>query len=198
MRNDMDVAAESDAVLWARVSAADDVHAFADLHARHVDRVYRHCFARIGVRVDAEEAAGQVFYEAWRQRRKVLVSEDGMLPWLFTVAGNVAANHLRGARRRGALLRRIAGTRDVDGLGDVEGRLDSQRHTAALRRAIARLNGAGQAVIGLCVIEGYSYDEAARHLGVPVGTVRSRLSRAKARLRAELAAQGLDFEPGDV
>lgn len=193
----MDIDTESDADLWKRVSALDDVQAFSRLHNRHVDRVYRHCFARLGVRVDAEDATNQVFYETWRKRRKVQIDEQGILPWLLTVAGNVIRNNTRAARRRGALLLRLIGFADkADDVVDVDDRLDSRRYAGALRNAISKLSPAGQTVIGLCAIEGFSYEEAARYLDVPVGTVRSRLSRAKAELRRSLAAQGIEFEAG--
>ncbi|MEO6088700.1 MAG: RNA polymerase sigma factor [Umezawaea sp.] len=193
----MDVDAESDVELWKRVSTQDDLQAFAVLHGRHVDRVHRHCFARLGIRTDAEEATNQVFFETWRKRRKIRVDEQGLLPWLFTVAGNVVRNHARTTHRRGALLARLTNSAEEShDVVDIDDRLDSQRYAKALRRALSKLRPAAQEIVGLCVIECFSYDEAARHLRVPVGTVRSRLSRAKAELRLTLAAQGIQLEAG--
>lgn len=187
----MTLNARTDAELW-RAVVAGDVSAFAEVHARHVDRVYRHCYARLGNRSDAEEAANQVFLEAWRKRGRIEVGDGGVVPWLLAVAGNVARNHLRGRRRAVALVSRLhlPGTGHDHG-ADVDARLDAGRHAAALRRALARLRPLSQDVVALCAIEGFSYSEAAEALGIPVGTVRSRLSRAKSTLREALEADGV-------
>lgn len=187
----MTLNARTDADLW-RAVVAGDLPAFAEVHARHVDRVYRHCYARLGNRSDAEEAANQVFLEAWRKRARIEVGEGGVVPWLLAVAGNVARNHLRGRRRAVALVNRLhhPGTGHDHG-ADVDARLDADRHAAALRRALATLRPLSQDVVALCAIEGLSYREAAEVLGIPIGTVRSRLSRAKSTLRKALEADGV-------
>jgi RNA polymerase sigma factor (sigma-70 family) len=184
---------------------AGDLPAFAEVHARHVDRVYRHCYARLGNRSDAEEAVNQVFLEAWRKRGRLEIGDGGVLPWLLAVAGNVARNYLRGRRRHALLVSRLLwhrgrhgdgqadGTDGTDG-ADIDARLDADRHTAVLRAALARLRPVSQDVVALCAIEGLSYHEAADVLRIPAGTVRSRLSRAKAALRQALDAAGVTGE----
>jgi len=187
----MTLDARSDAELWRAVVDAD-VAAFAEVHTRHVDRVYRHCYARLGNRADAEEAANQVFLEAWRKRGRLEVGDGGVVPWLLAVAGNVTRNHLRTRRRAVALVNRLPPPGPGHDHGaDVDARLDADRHAAALRRALARLRPLNQDVVALCAIEGLSYREAAEVLGIPVGTVRSRLSRARSALRAALDADGV-------
>jgi RNA polymerase sigma-70 factor (ECF subfamily) len=191
--HDVTLDARTDAELW-RAVVAGDLPAFAEVHARHVDRIYRHCFARLGNRSDAEEAVNQVFLEAWRKRGRLEVGDGGVVPWLLAVAGNVARNHLRGRRRHALLVDRLLRHRHGSGLADgadVDARLDADRHTAVLRGALARLRPLSQDVVALCAIEGLSYREAADVLGIPVGTVRSRLSRAKATLRQALDAAGV-------
>ncbi|WP_460406540.1 RNA polymerase sigma factor [Actinophytocola sediminis] len=192
MSHDPTLSERADADLW-RAVAAGDVQAFAAVHARHVDRVYRHCYARLGNRADAEEAANQVFLEAWRKRDRLVVGDDGVVAWLLAVAGNVARNRLRGRRREVSLLGRLRHRPwpDEEDRADLDARLEADRHSAALRAALARLRPRGQDVVALCAIEGLSYREAAEVLGVPVGTVRSRLSRAKSTLRATLDAEGV-------
>jgi RNA polymerase sigma factor (sigma-70 family) len=195
----MTVGARTDAALW-RAVVAGDVLTFAEVHVRHVDRVYRHCYARLGNHPDAEEAANQVFLEAWRKRDRLDVGEGGIVPWLLAVAGNVTRNHLRGRRRAVALVHRLHLPRAGHDHGaDVDARLDADRHADALRGALRRLRPLSQDVVALCAIEDLSYREAAEVLGIPVGTVRSRLNRAKSALRKELRARGVTeaiFEEG--
>lgn len=186
--NDVHAGLDSDAELWTRVRAGD-MAAFRAVHDRHAPRVYRHCYARIGDHAEAAEAVNQVFLTAWLRRNKITAGPDGLLPWLIVTASNTARNHLRSLRRRDALIDRAAAAADRDGWAT---------YNAAVRDALDRLNAAGRAVVALCLIEGYTYEEAARELGVPVGTVRSRLSRAKERLRGELEKKGLDCREGDV
>lgn len=187
----MTLGARTDAVLW-RAVVDGDVRAFGEVHARHVDRVYRHCFARLGNSSDAEEATNQVFLEAWRKRGRLEVGESGVVPWLLGVAGNVTRNQLRGRRRAVALVHRLHLPRAGHDHGaEVDARLDADRLADALRRALRRLRPMSQDVVALCAIEELDYQEAAAVLGIPVGTVRSRLSRARSALRKALHADGI-------
>lgn len=187
----MDVGAEPDAVLWERV-LQHDVRAFGVLHARHVDRVYRHCYGRLGDRADAEEAANQVFILTWRRRSHLRVDGTGLLPWLFAVAGRVCDSVNRSRHRRERLVRRSVPASQQSFVEDgIDDRISAQRHAAALRTAIARLSPANQDVLWLCAVESLTHSQAAAALGVPVGTVKSRLSRAVHRLRHLLAEQGV-------
>jgi RNA polymerase sigma factor (sigma-70 family) len=88
---------------------------------------------------------------------------------------------------REALCERLPRERVADFAADVDERLDDERQMRAALRALQKLPRADQDVLALCVWEELTYEQAARALGVPVGTVRSRLSRARARLR-ELAS----------
>ena len=80
---------------------------------------------------------------------------------------------------------------DVPDFADaVAGRLDDEARLVAAREAVARLRRGEREVVALCVWDGLGYAEAAQALGVPVGTVRSRLSRARRKLRAAAAEKG--------
>lgn len=111
--------------------------------------------------------------------------EGGSLrPWLFGIATNKARNADRSLRRRLAFLARRSEAETVDDFAeDVVGRVDDARRLAEVRRVLGRLRRHEREVIALCVWGGLDYAQAAEALGVPVGTVRSRLSRARARLR---------------
>lgn len=183
----------TDAVLWER-AAAGDAAAFGTLFERHARTVYNYCFRRTADWSLAEELTAVVFLEAWRRRSQVRLERDDALPWLLGVATNVIRNSRRSQRRHRVALERLPRERAADFAGDVDERLDDERQMRAALRAVAELPRADQDVLALCVWEDLTYEEAALALGVPVGTVRSRLSRARARLRELTLNSGHEWD----
>jgi RNA polymerase sigma factor (sigma-70 family) len=176
----------SDARLWARACAGDRT-AFGDLFVRHANRVHNYCFRRTGVWALAEDATSQTFMDTWRRRSTIDVGES-LLPWLFTVANNVCRNADRGRRRHKNLLAKVPAPDVVaDHADEVAARVDDERQMQRVLAALRTLKRADQDVVAMCDWEGLSYSEVAAALGVPIGTVRSRLSRARARLKDLLA-----------
>jgi RNA polymerase sigma-70 factor (ECF subfamily) len=172
----------SDALLWAR-SRAGDTDAFGLLFERHAKLIYNYCFRRIGNRAAAQDLLSVVFLEAWRRRDTDLRLETA-LPFLYGIATNVIRHHRRSERRFGTALSRLPRPlAEPDFAGDVAVRLDAERQTRDALDALRTLPRREQEVFVLCVAMELSYDEAAVALGLPVGTVRSRLSRARGRLR---------------
>jgi RNA polymerase sigma factor (sigma-70 family) len=110
--------------------------------------------------------------------------EGGSLtPWLLGIASHKAHNVNRGLRRRLAFLAGGPEPRPVEDFADeTAGRIDDARHLELVHDALRRLSRPDREVVALCVGAGLDYQQAAEALGVPVGTVRSRLSRARARL----------------
>lgn len=171
-----------DSVLWSR-SRAGDADAFGLLFERHATTIYNYCFRRVGDWAVAEDLVSIVFLEAWRRRQNEL-PPGKELPWLFGVATNVIRNRRRSERRYVAALRRVAEPDASFGFADeTEERLDDERLMAHALRLLAQLPRREQEVFALCAWSELSYEDAALALGIPVGTVRSRLSRARARLR---------------
>jgi RNA polymerase sigma factor (sigma-70 family) len=109
---------------------------------------------------------------------------------LLGVATNVLRNKRRTQRRHRAALGRLPREHAHDFADEANGRLDDERQMQTVLRAIAELPRREQDVLALCVWAELSYEEAAVALGVPVGTVRSRLSRARARIRELSSAHG--------
>lgn len=170
---------DADPGLWERVRAGDEL-ALGALFDRHEARLFRHAARLLTSREDAKDAVTIAFFELWRKRETVRLVDGSPLPWLLTTVSHCARNLERSGRRYRTLLERVPAVRDhVDPVVP-----DESGVLAALKRLSAR----EQSVLVLSVLEGYPDREVAQVLGIPVGTVKSRLSRAKARLRTELTA----------
>jgi len=179
----------SDAELW-RLAVSGESAAFGVLFERHSRAVYNYCFRRTADWAAAEDLTSIVFLEAWRRRNQVRLKDGRALPWLLGVAANVMRNRRRSERRHRAALERVLVQRSVDFTDDVAGRLDDERRMRAALRTLAKLPRREQDVVALCLWAGLSYEDAALALGLPIGTVRSRLSRARAHLRELTDANG--------
>lgn len=178
--------APGDGELLFRLSRGDEP-AYRMLHDRHEAPVYRMSLVLMRTTWDAEEVAATAFFELWRKRDKVRVVDDSVLPWLLATTSFAAKNSLRARRRYQRLLNRIPHSGDVPDHADEVGRaMDSMKISAHVRDALLQLNTRDSSVIVLCVIHELPTAEAAVVLGVPEGTVKSRLSRVKARLRGAL------------
>jgi len=170
---------------------AGDREAFAELYAEHARSVYNHAFRLTGDWSVAEEVMGDTFLDAWRGRARLEPGDGTLKPWLLGVATNKARNAKRGIGRRLAFLARRPAPDPVEDFAEeAAGRIDDARQLAAVREVYGRLRRAEQEVLALCVWSGLDYAQAAEAMGIPVGTVRSRLSRARTRLR-KLAEQRL-------
>jgi len=176
-------AAETDKALWDRALRGDE-RAFVTVYDRFAQRLLTHAYRRTGSSQRAEDAVSLVMLETWRRRREVrLGSDETIAGWLFRTARYVLVNDARTARRhRQALARIPAGAachRRLD-----RGLVDDERLRQALD-TFAGLSSRDRDVLELAVWSGLSESEMAAALGVPVGTFKSRLSRARRRF-AEL------------
>lgn len=167
---------EEDSADWALV-LADDARGLTRLFHRHERRLLGHASRIVAVRDDAKDAVAIALFELWRRRRAVHLVNGSPLAWLLTTVTNSALNLERSRRRYRDLLRHAPMPDRSE-----KSRLDETGVLAALKRLPTR----EQHVIVLAVFEGYSERETAEALGIPAGTVKSRLSSAKARLRGEL------------
>jgi len=169
---------------------ADDADAFGMLFDLHHDRVFRQALRLTASVHDAEDITAVVFLEAWRRRDAMRVVNGSVVGWLLVTANNVFRNHLRSTRRyRAALAGLPAPEHAPDHAGAVDDRLDGDSRRAAVRAALARLPRRDQDILTLCVLEDFSTADAAEALGIAAGTVKSRLSRAKAKLSALVQEQ---------
>jgi RNA polymerase sigma factor (sigma-70 family) len=162
-----------------------DPLAFSDLFEEHADRVYQHLRRLLKDWSAAEDAMSLTFLEVWRLRGRIDPDGGSLLPWLLGIATNVARNSARARLRRKAAMSRLPPLGDEPDFADeLAGRLDDVGQLREIRAALHALRRPEREVVALCIYADLDYAAAAEALGVPIGTVRSRLSRAKARLRA--------------
>lgn len=173
----------SDLELWERARDGDAA-AFGDLYERHGRAVQSYCLWRTADLQAAEDATATVFLEAWRKRGRLTLSTDSAAPLLLGIANNILRRHWRGQRRHRDALARLqnVGQAPADLEAEAIARVDAIRQLREGGEAIRRLPRREREVLALLAWSDLSYGEIAEALGLPVGTVRSRLARARARL----------------
>lgn len=173
---------------------ADKEVLFRTLVQQHGKRLERFIVKHIGHGCEAEELAQQAFVEAARAF-ETFQGQSQLSTWLYGIAMNLVRNHLsRSPQQRYEFA-------DVDALNDLvdespspDQALEQAQRVRHLNAAMADLPESMREVLLLVAVEELSYEEAAVLLCVPVGTVRSRLSRARAALRSKLQARGIELE----
>ena len=176
----------SDAALWLEAVSGTE-SSFGVVYDRYRRLVFRKAYARVRDVHDAEDVVAMVFLEAWRKRSDVRFVDGSLRAWLLVVTVNVTLNRERTNRRHRRLLSKLpASEHSPDAGTTVHERFDEEQSARDIRRAMAKLTAAEQRVVELCLIEELPLTAAAAALDVPVGTVKSRLHRARQRLRVEL------------
>jgi RNA polymerase sigma-70 factor (ECF subfamily) len=157
--------------------------AFGAIFDRHFDAVHRYLARRAG-RERADDLASQTFTVAFARRGTFRPSEVGARPWLLGIATNLLCNDRRSEQRLLEMLARLSADSGAGGNGraDVDGECE-------LAAALAELDGEQRDVLLLYAWAELSYEEIAGALAIPVGTVRSRLSRARSHLRSRLTVR---------
>lgn len=166
-----------------------DPAVFGRLFDDYARSVYNHAYRLTGHWPTAEDVVSLTFLEAWRLRDRLDPEGGSVRPWLLGIATNTVRNQRRAARRHSAALERLPRPEPVGDFSDaVAARLDDTDYLAAVRTALTALRRTEREVLALCVWSGLGYAAAAEALSVPVGTVRSRLSRARRKLAAAAEA----------
>ncbi len=163
--------------------------AFEAVFDRHYGAIYRYLARRVGTDEGAE-LASEVFTIAFARRRDFKPDTTDARPWLYGIAANLARRQARSWRRG-----RNAGQRSLGGNviwldPPPEDRIDAERARHVLINAISRLRSSEREVLLMHALTDLSYRELATALSIPIGTVRSRLSRAKNNMRETLIAEG--------
>lgn len=191
----------SDAEILERASEQPEL--FGIVFDRHFAAIHRYLERRIG-RDGADELSGEVFRLAFEQRGRFRPVHASALPWLYGLATKLLLKHWRRERRHLRALSRLndrLSDETVD-LEEVDARVMAHAVRARLLRALAGLPARDRDVIVLVAWEDLSYDEVAAALDIPLGTVRSRLNRARQTLRELLGDIGnesvtVNYERGE-
>jgi len=160
-----------------------DGDAYASLVRAHQDVAFRTAMLITQDAAEAEEAAQDGFVKAWRALKRFRAGEP-LRPWLLTIVANEARNRRRTTGRRAVLALRLEPRRDAD--GSAEQHVLAGESRAALLEAMSRLREGDRLVLGCRYLLELSEAETAAALGVRLGTVKSRTSRALGRLREEV------------
>jgi RNA polymerase sigma-70 factor (ECF subfamily) len=176
----------SDADVMARSLAEPEV--FASLFDRHAVAVHRYLGRRVGELAD--DLVSETFLIGFRRRAAYRPEHVEVRPWLIGIATNLVHAHVRTERRRYRALARAAAEPPSPGAdpGDSTERLDAQAMRGPLAGALAGLKARDRDVLLLFGWAQLSYEEIAAVLDIPLGTVRSRLNRARRQTRTALGA----------
>jgi RNA polymerase sigma factor (sigma-70 family) len=163
---------------------------FADIYERHFIEIHRYIAGRLGRDV-ADDIAADTFVIALRKRGGFDPGRGTVRAWLYGIATNLVAQEQRAEQRRYRALAR-AGTRDM--ADEYEERVVSwvaaEGMAPQLASALARLSREERDVLLLVALADFSHEEVAQALGIPYGTVGSRLSRARKKIRNALGQEG--------
>jgi RNA polymerase sigma-70 factor (ECF subfamily) len=157
--------------------------AFAELFDRHARAVNAFAAYRVGSD-DAEDVLSETFLVAFRRRADFDLSRESAAPWLLGIASRLIRRHRAVEARQWRSFAAAVGENvaSLGGLDDAMRRVDAEREVRALRERIAGLPAKDRETLLLYAWQGLSYEDIAEALGVPVGTVRSRLNRVRKRL----------------
>jgi RNA polymerase sigma-70 factor (ECF subfamily) len=177
----------SDAEVISR--SLDEPEAFGLVYDRHAATVLRFLGRRVGAEV-AEGLLGELFRIAFERRKTFDASRASALPWLYGIGSNLLLKHRRGEARRLRAGARMAAAQEGADRRAGAGALDARLLFPRVADAIEALPDAEREPLLLFAWEDLSYQGVAETLELPIGTVRSRLNRARAHLRELLEPGG--------
>jgi RNA polymerase sigma-70 factor (ECF subfamily) len=155
--------------LWTRLGRGD-VPAFENFYRAHFRRLRGFLRVYLGSETAAEDVAQEAFVQIWRHPNGFNPGKSTLKAYLFGIARKRAADWWRHHKPSGAT-------------SSAEGRLNTTESPVLIRDALARLQPEHRSLLWLREVDGYSYDELSDILGIPLGTVKSRLFTAREELR---------------
>jgi RNA polymerase sigma-70 factor (ECF subfamily) len=158
--------------------------AFGELYDRHAPALSRYAARRAGDSV-ADDVTSETFLVAFERRDRFDHRSEDAGPWLFGIATNLLRHHQRIEMRILKVTAKAAGgeTAISDELGRVTEKVDARRAIGLIAGAVRALSAADRDCLLMYAWAEMSYDDIARAMDIPVGTVRSRLNRARSTLR---------------
>lgn len=172
---------QSDAEIIA--ASLDTPEEFGRIFERHHRAVFRFVAKRRPSRDDAADLTTEIFLRAFSIRRRYDRTRPECLPWLYGIAHNVIGDRLRRSKRDERVYLTAGDIeRGRDPSEDSDSRTVAQQASARLNAALAKLSRKDRETLLLYALEGLTYQEISRVLDIPVGTVGSRISRARHRI----------------
>lgn len=177
---------KEDAQLIDEVLAGDS-KSFELIVRRYQDRLFNTIFHVVGSREEAEDVVQEAFVQAYL-KLKTFKHNSAFYTWLYRIAFNTAISHRRKRRPEVSVeaARELLGEEPVDAREDASDRLIRDERSAQVHRALAELSDEHRAILVLREMEGLCYERISEVLDLPVGTVRSRLHRARLQMRDQL------------
>ena len=166
-------------------ASLSDPAAFRAVFDRHFDAVHRFVRRRVGSAAD--DIAAETFVRAFEHRARYRHERDSALPWLLGIAVNILGRHYRDEERQLRAYARSGVDQVLDTAEVSHARLDAEGSRRRLAEALAELRPEERDVLLLFAWAELDYAQIADALEVPIGTVRSRLSRAREHVRSALA-----------
>jgi RNA polymerase sigma factor (sigma-70 family) len=157
--------------------------AFAQLVTRFKGHVFRHAYAMVNDKMEAEDIAQEAFIKAYISLPK-LENEYAFVSWLTKIVANLCYDRLKKIQKD---MYHQTDTEDMELLSRGSSNIEQSQVRLTIQEALQMLSIEHKTVIVLRDIQGYSYDEIAKILHIPVGTVKSRISIARTALRRELS-----------
>ncbi|MFJ8112628.1 RNA polymerase sigma factor [Streptomyces sp. NPDC096132] len=184
---------DSDAVLMA--ASLDEPERFAVLFDRHAPTIHQYVARRLG-RDAADDVTAETFLTAFRIRARYDSERAGVRPWLYGIAAKLISRHRREEVKALRLLARTGHDPVAESWADsADDRVAAQAVSRPLAKALARLSEGDRHALLLFAWADFTYLEIAEALDIPVGTVRSRLNRARRKLRAATGVHSPFNEP---
>lgn len=162
----------------------DQPNLFGPIFDRHFESVFRFCMRRVG-ETGAEDAAGETFRRAFEHRDRYDCRSATALPWLYGIALNVVRNTYRLSERLRAAVDRLPALEEEMAV-DVVSRVDAPGDLLSVAEVVASLQSEDREALLLFAWESLTYEQVAFVQGVPMGTVKSRINRARKQLRDAL------------
>jgi RNA polymerase sigma-70 factor (ECF subfamily) len=166
-----------------------DPAAFAAIFDRHGAALLRYFSARVGYG-EAEGLLAEAFRIAFERRASFDLTRSSALPWLYGIGANLLARHRRTEARRLQALARMRTELGVPAEDEVVSAIDAAALLPRVAEALTALPALDRETLLLYAWDGLGYEDIGRALSVPLGTVRSRINRARGRLREQLQLSG--------
>lgn len=175
-----------DSVLIERILAGDTA-CYAELVQKYQQRLFNTLLHMVGTREDAEDVTQEAFVQAYL-KLATFQGHSALYTWLYRIAFNIAITHRRKQRPTHSIdyVREVLGDEPVEKGDGPTQRMEQREQVQQVHLALARVSEEHRAVLVLRELEGLEYDQIAGVLDLPIGTVRSRLHRARLQLKDSL------------